>query len=58
MARWMLFLLLAGCPRALRVPNAAKGVHEHEINSAVEVTFWPTVFGRAFGTGCRLSVCL
>jgi len=20
--------------------------------------FWPTVFGRAFGTGCRLSVCL
>ena len=26
--------------------------------SGTPVTFWPTVFGRAFATGCRLSVCL
>ena len=24
----------------------------------VLIGFWPTVFGRAFATGCRLSVCL
>ena len=30
----------------------------YHYKNSMQLSFWPTVFGRAFATGCRLSVCL